>query len=191
MGSNAAVDLDFVTATERRCVHNKPDSIRDGRSQRCFPPTSHPSSVLSFVSTSSLLVLAPSAVPMATTPSPALSAGQMPQMPQAARPKEDGHAPPRSSEDSERRRLLHNSWQTVVAVPSIQERPSQEMSPSPQQAGSWPGTSNALVPEATDMARLPSQDSRPPSRPPGPGQYGRSTSNDCVFLRQRSRREPS
>lgn len=90
--------------------------------------------------------------------------------------------PPRSSEDSERRRLLHNSWNTVVNVPSIQERPSEEMSPSRQQMGAWSGTSNALVPESTDMARLPSTDSRPPSRPPGPGQYGRSTSNDCRCL---------
>ena len=97
--------------------------------------------------------------------------------------------PPRSSEDNERRRLLHNSWQTVMAVPSIQERPTQEMSPQRQRMEPWPELSNALVPESTDMARqstdmarLPTQDSRPPSRPPGPGQYGRSTSNDCMHL---------
>lgn len=82
----------------------------------------------------------------------------------------------RSSEESERKRLLRNSYQsTNTVVPSIMERPSEEMSerggPYRQQVAQWAPPPSVLV---TDSPQQIQQE----QRPPGPVTYGRSTSND-------------
>lgn len=80
----------------------------------------------------------------------------------------------RSSEESERKRLLRSSYQSANTVPpSIIERPSEEISergtPSQQQVTHWEPPS--VMVEEPDRI---SQDIRPPV----PGLYARSTSND-------------
>ncbi|OTA31883.1 hypothetical protein BTJ68_08443 [Hortaea werneckii EXF-2000] len=102
--------------------------------------------------------------------------GGLPQVPEKAIPRGQEEQPPiRTSEDSDRKRLLRNSYQsTHTVVPSIAERPSEEFSdrgqttsPSKQQVMPW-----------QPMDAEPQPRTSVDIRPPGPGTYGRSTSND-------------
>lgn len=105
--------------------------------------------------------------------------GSLPAMPERAVQRPNEEPAGRSSEESERRRLLRASYQSTntAAVPSILERPSEEISDrgslSRQQVTHWQAPS-VLVEEPGRI----SQD----MRPPGPGMNGngggRSTSND-------------
>lgn len=111
--------------------------------------------------------------------------GGLPQMPERAIQR-GGEDSTRSSEDSERKRLLRNSYQSTHTVPpSIIERPSEEISdrgqasPSRQQIMQWQPMDPDPQPQPQPR---PSVDFVRPSvdfvRPPGPGTYGRTTSND-------------
>lgn len=100
----------------------------------------------------------------------------LPTMPErAVRPSEEAY---RSSEDNDRRNLLRESSNTIKQHPSLMRRRSADGfdndGPSRQQLTQWQGHSTALVPDTPQDFRRPSRD----QRPPGPGGYGRSTSND-------------
>ncbi|KAI7628464.1 hypothetical protein KC319_g17175, partial [Hortaea werneckii] len=109
-------------------------------------------------------------------PTGVTASGGLPQVPEKAMPRGQEEQPPvRTSEESDRKRLLRNSYQsTHNVVPSIAERPSEEFSdrgqttsPSKQQVMPW-----------QPMDAEPQPRTSVDIRPPGPGTYGRSTSND-------------
>ncbi|KAI7467430.1 hypothetical protein D0860_02741 [Hortaea werneckii] len=109
-------------------------------------------------------------------PTGVTASGGLPQVPEKAMPRGQEDQPPvRTSEESDRKRLLRNSYQsTHTVVPSIAERPSEEFSdrgqttsPSKQQVMPW-----------QPMDAEPQPRTSVDIRPPGPGTYGRSTSND-------------
>ena len=104
------------------------------------------------------------------------SSGVLPTMPERAvqRPGDDNNT--RASEESERKRLLRDSYQsTNTIVPSITERPSEEV---PERASATPSRTAITQWQApnvmsVDEARIP-----PELRHPGPAAYARSTAND-------------
>jgi hypothetical protein len=107
--------------------------------------------------------------------------GGMPAVPERAISRNIAADDGRSSDESMRKQIFRNSYQsTNTVVPSIMERPSQEEdpdrgeTPSRQQMTAWAPPPNVL---ASDSPRTSSQE----NRPPGPGTYGRATSNDYTI----------